>query len=100
MEGANMSTKTTGKDAAWKHGRRAAWRNVADEAVILDVETAVYYSLDGAGRRMWELLGDGRTAAQIGEIVAREHDADESRILKDLHELIAKLLKERLLERA
>ena len=37
----------------------------ADEAVILDVETAVYFSLDGAGLRMWELLGDGKSVPEV-----------------------------------
>jgi hypothetical protein len=95
-----MAAKAAAKQGAWKHSRRAAWRKVADEAVILDVKTAVYYSLSGAGRRMWELLGRGRTAAEIGKALAAEYDADERDIRQDCAALIGRLLKAGLLERA
>ena len=84
----------------YKHSRRVAWRKVADEAVILDVETATYYSLRGPGLRMWELLGAGKTPAEIGKTLAAEYDAGEDRLSADCAELAGKLSKERLLERA
>jgi hypothetical protein len=86
--------------ASWKHSRRVAWRKVADEAVILDTETAAYFSLSGAGLRMWELIGEGKTAAEIAGIVAAEYDADEDEIRGDCVELAGKLRKKRLIESA
>lgn len=84
--------------STWKHSRRVAWRKVADEAVILDVETAVYYSLDGAGLRMWELMGQGKSLSEIARAVALEYDAPESLIRKDCVELAGKLKKKGLIE--
>ena len=84
--------------SAFKHSARAAWRKVADEAVILDVETAAYYSLGGTGLRMWELLGEGLTLPEIAGALAEEYDADADKIAKDLAELAARLRKELLLE--
>lgn len=83
---------------AFKHAARAAWRKVADEAVILDVETAVYYSLSGAGLRMWELLGESLALPAIVRILSEEYDTDASKLGKDLTELSGKLRKELLLE--
>jgi coenzyme PQQ synthesis protein D (PqqD) len=92
--------KTIEKKGAWKHSRRAAWRKVADEAVILDVETAAYFSLSGAGLRMWELIGEGKTPAEIARVLAEEYDADEDALRDDCAELADKLRKERLIESA
>ena len=83
---------------AFKHSARAAWRKVADEAVILDVETAAYYSLGGAGLRMWELLGESLSLPAIVRTLAEEYDAGADKIAKDLFELAARLRKELLLE--
>jgi len=95
-----MAKKATRTAGSWKHSGRVAWRKVADEAVILDVETAVYYSLSGAGLRMWELLGEGRTPAQIAALLAAEYDADEGRLRADCAGLAAELRREGLVERA
>ncbi|MBI3549120.1 MAG: PqqD family protein [Elusimicrobia bacterium] len=95
-----MAEKATLSKGTWKHSRRIAWRKVGDEAIILDVETAVYFSLSGAGLRMWELLGEGRAAAEIAGVLAEEFDADEDELAEDCAELAAKLQKERLIERA
>ena len=95
-----MAVKSSGKKGSWKHSRRIAWRKVADEAIILDVQTAVYYSLTGVGLKVWELIGKGKSAAQIAGILAGEYDARESVIAADCAELIAKLGKKKLIERA
>lgn len=94
-----MSAKTA-MNETWKHSKRVAWRKVADEAVILDVETAAYFSLRGAGLRMWELLGQGKSAFEIGRALAREYDAAEAVLVRDCAALTGKLRKAGLLERA
>ena len=49
---------------------------------------------------MWELLGRGESVAAVARALAQEYDAAEDRIAGDCAALIAKLRKERLLERA
>ena len=73
---------------------------MADEAVILDVESAAYYSLTGAGLRMWELLGERKAVAEIARLLAEEYDAKESVLSRDCAALAGRLSKEGLLERA
>ena len=92
--------KLSSKGAALKHAGHVAWRKVADEAVILDVDTAHYYSLSGPGLRLWELLGEGRTPQAACAALAEEYDAPDERIAADVNELLAALKKEGLLETA
>jgi Coenzyme PQQ synthesis protein D (PqqD) len=47
----------------------AFWRNLDGEAVIINVETSHYYSLNATGTYIWTLLADG--ALTLEEIVAR-----------------------------
>ncbi len=86
--------------AGLRHNRRVAWRKVADEAVILDVDSAVYYSLAGSGLRMWELIGEGKTVPEIAATMAQEYDAPEEDIARDCADLIRKLRAECLLDGA
>lgn len=85
---------------AFKHASRAAWRKVADEAIILDVESAEYYSLTGPGLRAWELLGPGETARRIAERLAEEYDAPYDRIEADVEALMADLKRAKLIQAA
>ena len=47
-----------------------------DSAVILDVDTANYYSLSGTGLRVWELLEKGITPAALAERLAAAMHAE------------------------
>src|ERR1700758_4456558 len=93
-----MSRSTPPKPQIFKHSKRVAWRKVADEAVILDVETARYYSLDGAGLAMWELLGKGKRVPEVARLLAADYDAPEAEIRADCAALVARLAKKGLIE--
>lgn len=95
-----MSRATPSKPQVFKHAGRVAWRKVSDEAVILDVETAAYFSLDGVGLRIWELIGEKRSVDEISRELAEEYDAPEETIRRDCEELIGRLRKEKIVEPA
>ena len=88
------------KTRPYKHSKHTAWRKVAEEAVILDVDTAHYYSLTGAGLRAWELLGAGCTPAALTAALEGEYDAPPGVIASDVSDLLAELKREGLLESA
>lgn len=88
------------KTRALKHAAHTAWRKVAEEAVILDVDTAHYYSLTGAGLRAWELLAGGLTPEGLTEALQAEFDAPEGVIAADVAQLLTELKREGLLESA
>jgi len=83
----------------WRHAKYVAWRKVSDEAVILDMDTAVYYSLPDTGARIWELIGQGKSLQEIIQIMVEEYDATEREVRKDVEELILKFQKEKIIER-
>ncbi|MBI3298078.1 MAG: PqqD family protein [Elusimicrobia bacterium] len=92
--------KRSKNGTGFKHARHVAWRKVADEAVILDLDTAQYYSLAGPGLRAWELLISGRSPAAAAAALDAEFEAPPGRIAADVAELLAALKKEGLLEPA
>lgn len=74
-----------------------AWRKVGDEAVLLNVRTSVYYSLNNVGSRIWELISAGRSSEDVILEVVRDFDAEEAVVRKDFSELIKPLLEENIL---
>jgi hypothetical protein len=73
-------------------------RTVGDEVVILDLATGTYFGLDPAGARIWELMGEGKTLAEVCdrmldeyEVSREELERDTLRLAEDLveHGLIA-----------
>jgi hypothetical protein len=96
-----MSPSVSTKIPAFiKHSGRVAWRKVAGEAVILDVETAAYFSLEGVGLRIWELLGEKKNVEQIVAALSEEYDEDEVVIRRDCEALLRRLLQEKIVEPA
>ena len=95
-----MAKPMTNGGPALKHAGHMAWRKVADEAVILDVDTANYYSLSGTGLRAWELLGKGCTPAALTAALEREYEAPPGVIAQDVSTLLSELKRQGLVEAA
>ena len=38
-------------------------RLVGDETVLLDLESGMYFGLDGVGQRIWKAIGEGLSLA-------------------------------------
>ncbi len=71
---------------------------VEGELVILNFADEVYYGLDGVGARVWELLREPRTLAELRDAVTAEYDVDAATVDADLRELLEDLATRRLLE--
>lgn len=69
---------------------------VDGEAIILNLETGAYYSLDQAGARIWQLLEHGLDTPAIAARVAEEYDAPAEAVASDVDALVADLLAEQL----
>ena len=59
-----------------------------DGAVILAMKSGVYYGLDVVGTRIWGLIQEPRSVAQILATVAEEYDVDEDRCELDVRALL------------
>lgn len=62
------------------------------EAVLLDLASGKYFSLNRSATRMWELLAERRGVEQVVAQVLNEFSADEATVRADLAALIADLL--------
>jgi len=72
--------------------------DLGEEAAILNMKNSVYYGLDPVGARIWQLLQQPRSIAEIRDVIASEYDVSADRAESDLRELIGKLLSEGLVE--
>ena len=68
------------------------------EAAILSLRNGAYYGLDPVGARVWNLLQQPRTLAEVCNILITEYDVDPARLELDLRDLISQLADNQLVE--
>jgi Coenzyme PQQ synthesis protein D (PqqD) len=71
--------------------RRQLSTTLGDEVVILGLDDEVYYGLDGAGARLWNLLQTPRSLIEVVEILLQEFDVTRDRLTADLRALFESL---------
>lgn len=64
------------------------YRDLEGQAVILDLSSGLYFGLNEVGTRIWTLMAEGRDISTIVQALAREFDADESTIERDVRDLV------------
>ena len=65
-----------------------------DTVALLNVNSGLYYTLDGAGIALIEASGNGATLQQVAQQICREYEVDEAEALADMIELADELLAE------
>jgi hypothetical protein len=67
--------------------------DLAGEVVILDMKDGIYYGLNAVGARIWTLLEEPRSVAEIHQTLLDEYDIDpdvcETQLLTLLTDLAA-----------
>ncbi|HEX9780873.1 MAG TPA: PqqD family protein [bacterium] len=76
----------------------ARFHDLDGEFVLLSLDTACYYGLDGPGADIWRGLAAGRTLREIHAALCERYEAGASRLESDLLALIGELVRERLLD--
>lgn len=82
------------EDTRIRHSPNATFQIVADEAILIHLNTGVYYSLNDVGTAFWNLMDGQRTIGECADAVAAEYDAPRDVVLIDLLELAAELAAE------
>ena len=59
-------------------------RLVDDETVILDLESGMYFGLDGTGQRIWESVGEGKSLDEISAVLTDEYQVDSEQAKADV----------------
>jgi len=65
--------------------------DLGGEAVILNLKSGIYYGLDAVGARVWSLLQESRTVAEIRDLLLDEYEVAPDRCEKDLLGLLNQL---------
>jgi hypothetical protein len=74
-----------------------AWHAVGGKAVLLQLESGKYFSLDTTGSRIWELCDGSRNVHEIILAISQEFGAELELVENDVGELLDELGRERLL---
>lgn len=67
------------------------FRNLSDEAVLVNLKTGHYFGLDPVGTRIWELLGSRERLSDVLAAVLEEFEVDEDTARSDLLSLATEL---------
>jgi len=68
-----------------------AVRQVGEETVILDLTSGTYLGLDPVGARIWQLMGEGMTLAQICSVMLDEYEVARADLERDTMNLVEEL---------
>lgn len=79
-------------------GEGLTWREIDDEVVALDAETATYLSANASGRLLWRSLSEGATRQELVSCLVDEFEIDAERAGADVDAFVGELSKRGLLE--
>jgi hypothetical protein len=69
----------------------AVCAQVDDGAVLLNVDTGIYYGLDQVGSRVWEIIGAGATDDSLVDQLSQEYSVDRETLRFDVATLLSEL---------
>src|SRR5512141_948917 len=72
--------------------------DLVGEAVILNLESGVYYGLNPVGARIWELIQEPRTVSAVLDVLLEQYDVTPERCKGDLFALLEDLAAWKLIE--
>jgi L-fucose isomerase-like protein len=65
---------------------------LSDEAVILNLKTGVYHGLNEVGARIWSLIQEPKTVADVKDTILSEYQVEPEVCATDLMNLLQNLL--------
>ena len=71
---------------------------LGDESAILDLKKGVYYGLDPVGARVWELIQQPQTVAEVVAHITDEYDVEAETCSSDIIALLNQLMEHDLIE--
>jgi hypothetical protein len=66
-------------------------RQLGDESIMLDMASGYYFGLDPVGARIWQLLSQASSFAEIVDRLAREYDVTPEQAESDLVRFVEEL---------
>lgn len=75
-----------------------SWREVGDEAVILESTTGTYLTLNASGKVLWQALEAGATEAEMAAKLAERFGIDSGLAARDAKDFLESLQARSLVE--
>lgn len=69
-----------------------------DESVILHVDSGKYFGFNEVGTKIWELLAEPHSIAELTQQIASEYEITEERCRTDIEELVEELVQKELVD--
>jgi hypothetical protein len=76
--------KPSGLDAAFRIPDEVIFRELDGEAVVLNLDTGIYFGLDAVGTRIWRLLEERKPLRVVLDTLVDEYEAPPDRLQRDL----------------
>jgi len=88
-----------GLDAAFRIPDEVIFRELDGEAVVLNLDTGIYFGLDAVGTRIWRLLAERKPLKAVLDSLIDEYEAPPDRLQRDLLAFVERLDDKGLLSR-
>ena len=79
-----------------QRSEKVTFQKVAEEAVLIHLDTGTYFSLNNIGTEFWELFDGERTIKELADVIANKYEVDVEMVTTDLIELVEKLAEDEL----
>ena len=89
----------SGLDAAFRIPDEVIFRELDGEAVVLNLDTGIYFGLDAVGTRIWRLLVERKPLKAVLDSLIDEYEAPPDRLQRDLLAFVERLDDKGLLSR-
>ena len=83
-------------DRSVRIGEDTVFRELAGEAVLLQLDAGMYFGLDAVGTRLWRLIADRGRLRDVFEAAQEEFDVEPAVLERDLLALVAQLAEKKL----
>jgi hypothetical protein len=79
------------QDSVFGRRDRVMVQQVEGQAVLLDIASGEYFSLNEVGGRVWELCDGTRTVAEVVDAICTEYDVPPTTAMSDAGALLESL---------
>ncbi len=79
-------------------GAQVLFRQLDDEAVLLDLKSGTYFGLNDVGARAWQLIIEHAALSRVLQVLLQEYAAEPDVVERDLLELGRQLVTRQLVD--
>lgn len=79
-------------DGVYRISEAVVSRELDGEAIILNLDSGIYFGLDPVGTRIWQLMSSPGRVSDVLRVLLAEYDVSEEVLRADLGQLITKLI--------